>query len=488
MTKNKSVCSEDVTPIDYYRKTAYWQIILSQMNNASAMIFHFLIGMISYLANEGYGILIAVVGIILTVTRVFDGLIDPFIALIIERINTKYGKIRLFLVLGWTVRSLAVLMLFVWGVKGDLGIFYFIIMYLIYIIGSSLYDIAGNMIPTVMTNDPHQRPLIQVWSTIYSYLVPTIFTLGTALFLLPRFENQYSVELLKLVALISIPISLVFTILSCIAIAEVDKPENFDNLTSDKEEHVGMKDMIALFKRNKPFQMFLISSVSAKLAQQTTSQAIVTTLFFGILIGNIQLGMIMNTICLLPSILFAFAGAKYAGKFGNKETVVTWTKINIIVSIISILFLMFIDTRLISQNLIFMLIFSVLLIIGTGSKMCVTIANGAMRSDIVDFELDSSGKFMPAVITSTYNFIDQFITSLGAMIATGAIAIVGYSATAPQPTDKLTRSIKYMTIFLYFGIPILGWIIGLISMKYYKLSHDEVVEMQKRLYKKKKQY
>lgn len=470
---------------EFYRKTTNWRIILSQMNNASAMIFHFLVGMISYLANEGYGILIAVVGVILTVTRVFDGLIDPFIALIIERINTRHGKIRLFLVIGWVIRSVAVLMLFVLGVKGDFGLLYFITMYLVYIIGSSLYDIAGNMIPTVMTNDPHQRPLIQVWSAIYSYLVPTIFTLVTALVLLPQFENQYSVELLKLVALISIPISLIFTIFSCVAIAEVDKPENFENLSSDKEKNVGMKDMIALFKRNKPFQMFLVSSVSAKLAQQTTSQAIVTTLFFGILIGNIQLGMIMNTICLLPSILFAFAGAKYAGKFGNKETVVTWTKISIIISIISILFLMFIDTRLISQKLIFMLTFSVLLIIGTGSKMCVTIANGAMRSDIVDFELDLSGKFMPAVITSTYNFIDQFITSLGAMIATGSVAIIGYSTKAPQPTDELTLSIKYMTIFLYFGIPILGWIIGLIAMKHYKLSHEEVIKMQKRLHAKK---
>lgn len=481
MVKN----NDNMNTEEFYRKTTIWRIILSQMNNASAMIFHFLIGMISYLANEGYGILIAVVGIILTVTRVFDGLIDPFIALIIERINTKYGKIRIFLALGWIIRSLAVLMLFVWGIKGNLGIFYFITMYLIYIIGSSLYDIAGNMIPTLMTNDPHQRPLIQVWSTIYSYLVPTIFTLGTALFLLPQFENQYSVALLKLVALVCIPMSLIFTILSCIAISKVDKPENFKSLTNGKEEHVGLKDMIALFKRNKPFQMFLISSVSAKLAQQTMSQAIVTTLFFGILIGNIQLGMTMNTVCLLPSILFAFAGAKYAGKFGNKETVVTWTRISIIISIISILFLILIDTRLISQKPIFMVVFSALLITGTGSKMCVTIANGAMRSDIVDFELDLSGKFMPAVITSTYNFIDQFITSLGAMIATGAIAMIGYSTVAPQPTDKLTLPIKYMTIFLYFGIPILGWIIGLIAMKHYKLSHEEVAKIQKSLHLKK---
>lgn len=250
MFEDQNVVTDNGTnSMEYYRKTTYWQIILSQMNNASAMIFHFLVGMISYLANEGYGILIAVIGLILTITRVFDGLIDPFIALIIERINTRYGKIRLFLTIGWLVRAMATLMLFVWGVEKNFGIVHFICMYLVFIIGSSFYDIAGNMIPTVMTNDPHQRPIIQVWSTIYSYVVPTIFTLGTTLFLLPKFDNQYSVELLKLIALITVPVSFVFTILCCIAISDVDKPENFINLSNEEEQNINIKDMLELFKK-----------------------------------------------------------------------------------------------------------------------------------------------------------------------------------------------------------------------------------------------
>ncbi|MFB5432699.1 MFS transporter [Enterococcus casseliflavus] len=469
-----------------YRKAANWQIILSQMNNASAMIFYTLAGLMSYLANEGYGIVMAAAGLILTVTRVFDGVIDPFIALIIERVNTRFGKLRLFMLIGWFVRSLAVFMLFVWGSSSNYGTFYFIFVYVIFIIGSSIYDIAGNMIPPVMTNDPKQRPLIQVWSTVYSYLVPTALSLTIALVLLPRFDNQYSVELLSAAALLFVPISLIFTILCCIGVSAVDKPENFIGVSADGSvQSVHVRDMFQLFKRNRPFQMYLVSSVSAKLAQQTTSQAIVSTLLFGILIGNIQLGTTLNIISIFPSILFAIVGAKYAGKFGNKTATVMWTWISIIISVLSVVLLLVIDTRMIPQNKILMVVFVGLLILSNGAKMCITIANGAMRSDVVDYELDQSGKFMPAVITSTYNFVDQFVTSLGATIAAGAVSLVGYTTVAPQPTDDLTSPIKYMTLILYYGIPIMGWIAGLIAMKYYKLSKEEVIDMQQRIHDKK---
>lgn len=47
----------------------------------------------------------------------------------------------------------------------------------------------------------------------------------------------------------------------------------------------------------------------------------------GIIIGNMGISTILTVIGMLPSILFAIGGAKYAGKYGNMETIVTWTKI-----------------------------------------------------------------------------------------------------------------------------------------------------------------
>jgi Na+/melibiose symporter-like transporter len=429
-----------------------------------------------------------VVGVLLTVTRVFDGLIDPFLAVIIDRVNTRFGKLRLFMAIGWVIRSFAALLLFVWGSDAGHGIVYFVAMYVLYIIGSSISDITGNMISPVMSNDPRQRPVINVWSTVYSYLIPTILSLVSTLAILPMFGNRYTTKMLALLCLIYIPISLVMTVMSCIGVAEVDKPENFQGVSAaGAENSVRLRDMFLLVKDNRPFQMYIITSVSAKLAQQTTSQAMVSTLLFGILIGNIQFGTILGTISMLPAILFAIIGAKYAGKFGNKKATVTWTQICLAVSAISIVFLAAIDMKQISKNIILMVVFFVLLLLVNGAKMCVTTANGAMRADVIDYELDRSGKYLPAVVTATYNFIDQFISSLGTTIAAVGVSLIGYTATSPQPTDAATPAIKWMTLFLYYGVPVIGWVIGLIAMKFYKLSKEEMVNVQKRIEAKKEE-
>ena len=70
-----------------YRRANTWEIAFSQMNNGSAMIFYVLVGLMSYLQNAGYGIAVAAAGLILTLTRVFDGLIDPLLALMIEKVR-----------------------------------------------------------------------------------------------------------------------------------------------------------------------------------------------------------------------------------------------------------------------------------------------------------------------------------------------------------------------------------------------------------------
>lgn len=130
-------------------------------------------------------------------------------------------------------------------------------------------------------------------------------------------------------------------------------------------------------------------------------------------------------------------------------------------------------------------VFFVLLLLMNGAKMCVTTANGSMRADIVDFELDRSGKYIPGIVTATYNFIDQLVSSLGVTIATLCVAAIGYVNTVPQPTDAATPAIKFMALFLYFGMPLLGWICTLIAMRFYKLTKQELVGVQKRIAEKK---
>jgi Na+/melibiose symporter-like transporter len=113
--------------------------------------------------------------------------------------------------------------------------------------------------------------------------------------------------------------------------------------------------------------------------------------------------------------------------------------------------------------------------------MSVTTATSSMCADVIDYEMARSGKFMPATVTATYSFLDKLISSLGAMIATACVAMIGYTNTMPQPTDPSTAAIKGMTLALFYGLPIIGWICTLIAMKFSPLSKEKMIEVQEKI-------
>ena len=164
-------------------------------------------------------------------------------------------------------------------------------------------------------------------------------------------------------------------------------------------------------------------------------------MLFGIIIGNMQLGTILSVIGMLPSIVFAFIGAKYAGKHGNKESMVTWTYVCMTVTAILVVLFILIDPTLIATAAPMMIAYVVLTLILNGAKMCVTMSSNAMMADIIDYELDRSGKFIPAAVTGTYSFIDKLVSSFSTAIATGLVALIGYKTTMPQPSDPSTPAI-----------------------------------------------
>lgn len=74
MFKKKPTASE-VDGVQY-RRAKTWQIICYACNALVGMSVYSLIGMASYSASIGYGITTAAVGIILTCSRILDGITD----------------------------------------------------------------------------------------------------------------------------------------------------------------------------------------------------------------------------------------------------------------------------------------------------------------------------------------------------------------------------------------------------------------------------
>ncbi len=462
-----------------YRRAKTWQMALAAMVNGSNMCFYILMTYVSYIANQGYGIAVALTGIIMTATRIFDGVTDPICALIADRINTKFGRIRILVWLGWLVETAAVSIMFIFGSNGSHGIVFFIIAYMLYIIGYTLYGIGGNTISPVLTTDPKQRPMYGLWSTVYGYFFPTILMMVVQVGILPMYGGEYTLPMLRTVCIFSVCLAAFCNLLVCLGVRHVDKPENFANVgTEKKDEKISVKDMWNLIKENRALQMYAVAAASDKLAMQTGGQAIVNTMLFGICIGNMSISTMLSAVTMLPSILFTFVGARMAGKRGNKETMVLWSWICIIISAVVMVFSFAIDMRTITVSIVPTVIFFGCYLLINASKMCVSTATAAMLPDVVDYEFYRSGNFMPGVVSATYTFIDKLISSFGSTIATACVAVIGYRTVMPQPTDAPTTAIKTLTLILTFGVPILGWLCSVVAMKFYPVNKEKMVAIQ----------
>lgn len=483
MGKEKKLTQSEIDGVTY-RRAKLWQIILVGCNGLVGMSVYTLIGMASYSASIGYGISTAIVGIILTCTRILDGVTDPLLAFVYDKVDTKFGRLRILLIGGFAIEAIALLAMFDFMSSKGFGIGVFVLLYVLYVIGYTVTNMTAQTLPAIMSNDPKQRPTIGVWQTIFNYFVPMAMTVVLNMVLLPKYGGEYNQAFLSAAGRFSMLVAGIGILLVCIGVSEYDKPEYY--LGIEKQEPLKFKDMFEVLKENKALQSYIVAQASDKLAQQTASQAVITTMLFGIVIGNMQLGTMLSVISMLPSIIFAIFGAKYAGKHGSKNAIVTWTKVCIGIAASMVVFFLVIEPSSISKGGITMILYVIFTLMLNGAKMCVTTADTSFMADVIDYELDRSGRYVPAVVTGTYSLIDKLISSFGALIATGSVALIGYTSTMPQPNENLTMPIFIVTMAIYFGLPIIGWIVTLIAMKNCKLTREEMVEVQKRIEKKKK--
>lgn len=482
-----------------YRRAKLWQIILVACNALNGMAIYTLIGQASYAASIGYGIATLAVGGLLTFTRIFDAITDPLLAFLYDRVNTPFGKIRPLMLLGWLIQSIGVMCLFSWTSSKGFGVPVFLITYMIYVIGYTIVNMTAQTIGPLITNDPKQRPTVGVWNTIFNYIVPMAFSIILNTVILPKYgsftQNEagnwvanYSQGYLTAAATVTVIASLVGVILCCIGVSEYDKPENFKG-TGKTTERLKFKDMLNVLTGNKPLQAYIIAAASDKIAQQASSAAVVGTMLSGILIGNMTIATYLSVGGMLPSIIFAIIGARYCGKHGNKESIVSWARNCIYAHAVMIVFFCItwftVGTHSIASLGVTMVLYIALTLVCNGFMMAGTTAGTAFMADVIDYELDRSGKYIPAVVSGTYSLIDKIVSSFSALIATGGVALIGYTSTLPQPGDNPTLPIFLMTMVLRYGLSILGWVCTLWAMRNCKLDKAEMVNVQKRIAEKK---
>lgn len=441
-------------------------------------LFVILMTFASYIATGVYGATAVLAGGIITGSRMMDAVTDPIIGLLTDRISTRIGRARPLAILGYFITSASILLMFV-ICPGKGNVIVFVLIYLLYVIGYTLFTVGNQMFGPIITNDPKQRPAFARWTSVYTTVLSSCINIVLAATLMPRHNYKMGLPLFRELAVIVLIVAGILLAISitAITIAKVDRPETYANV---KKEKIGFKDMVSLLVHNRPMQMYTVAAASDKLAMQTASQSAITVMVFGIVIGNYGFNAQLSMYNMVVTLCMLFAVSKVAGNRGMKEALILWTRITIAAYAVMFLFMKFTDTLQITVNPALRWSFIILFCAMGALRIATACVTEPLRYDIIDYEFSRSGVYMPAVVNTAYAFVDKMISSLSATIVAVAVSMIGYTAAMPQPTDPLTSPLFYTAMFLWLGVPIGGYICTLIAMKFYHLDKETMLEVQQK--------
>jgi Na+/melibiose symporter-like transporter len=459
-----------------------WQIALFSLNNTSTNLYLAMMSYVSYYANGIAGLGVVLISFILTGMRLFDGITDPIIGFVIDKTNGKFGKFRPYMVLGYLLLAISSLVLFFTThmIPGFLRVPYFILIYSIYIIGYTFQTSVVKSGQSVITNDVTQRPMITFFDSSFIMLAHGTIAFYVSVYLIKKYNTFQSVGLFKEFVITVVIVSGFCTILAVIGIWKKDNAQFF-HINHDKKQNVHLKDYLAIIKHNKPIRMLVIASASNRFAAMVYSNSTVIVMLYGILMHNYPLAGLIGIIVGFPNLLIIYAGMSYAKKFGQKKVLVVATRFTILFQVMLMLLMMFTDlssVSLVHMNLltvVFLLVFTLL----NGVKSITNNIVVPMIADCTDYEYAVSGHFVPGIMGALFSFIDKSFSALGTGFVGIALSFIGYAKTFPQVEDVLTPQLKWMTIFFYCIIPILGWCVTLFIMRFYKLDRATVHNLYK---------
>lgn len=466
--------------LDIYNDCPTWRLGLFALNNIATNLYMFAMGYISMYASGIAGLLVTVVGFILTAMRIFDGITDPIVGFLIDKTDGKFGKFRPFIVVGNIILGIMTFIIYttVHKVPENIRLIYFIGCYAVYIIGYTCQTACTKAGQACMTNNPSKRPKFGLFDAIYNAILFNGMQIYMSSYLVPKYGGFGEIGLYHELITFTIIVSAILTSLAIVGIWTKDRSEFFG--LGSKTPKVGFKDYWPVLKGNRALQMLIVAASTDKIASSVASNAAVTVMLFGILMGDYSLAGTIGTIVLIPNILITMFGTKYAQKLGQKKALVLGTWASIISFTALFALLVFGDPTQISlKNVGFMTIaFIGVYILARGSVSVSGAFVIPMISDCADYETYLSGRFVPGMMGTLFSFIDKLISSFATTIVAFGVASIGFADRMPDVTDTANPQIFWMTMFLFIGMPMLGWIASLIAMKFYPLDKVKMEEVQ----------
>jgi Na+/melibiose symporter-like transporter len=385
---------------------------------------------------------IAIVGIIVLVARVASAVADPFIGNLIDRTQSKFGKLKPFIL--YSLAPLVVMTVLIFtpfkGISGVGLYFYIFFMYFIWCMAMTLGDVPSQAIAAVLTPYPAERTkVVSLANTLKSVgfaspaiLVPlcTLLLPGGAKFMTGAIsEWEYFISAAVIAVLGSALFLLIFFI-------------NKERVPY-KVEKMSFREMGRALKTNK-YLMLVFLSYFLGFGRQAAMgiQAQVA----GAILGSPAKILPLGITSALGSMVSMLSVPFLIKKFDERKVYIGMSLYGFIMSTATFIAFYFIGFEGFNMYIILGMMFLMGLQFG-----CVNIVPVLMVADTVDYYEYKTGKRTEGTAYAVLSFAIKVSLAMGAALGLVIIGLSGYKASIPF--EQITKSTKDWVFFAYTAMP-----------------------------------
>jgi melibiose permease/lactose/raffinose/galactose permease len=344
----------------------------------------------------------AVVGVLLVIGRVWDGINDPIMGGIVDNTRSRWGKFKPWIMSGAILTGIAVILMFNYRPEGWGFVVFFGVIYFFWEIAFTLNDIPyWSLLPNLAKSKKSRDEItmmVVVFAAVGAFAANAIvsfFTVGNAL-------QGYSI--------ISISFVIFFLACTCLTVFGVKEPVKENAMA---EEKVSIKQMFSAIKNN---DQLLWSSLALML--YTVGSNLLVALgynFFYMELGyNGTMVLIFVATFGVTTILIQSFYAKIAARFKRRNLM----KLSIIIIAVGYLFFLLQGyLPFLPVSLITVCIFGALVFGGQAIFYMITIVS---MTNTIEYNEFKTGKRNEAVMFS----LRPFVTKLASALQQGVVTVV----------------------------------------------------------------
>ena len=395
------------------------------------------------------GVSAAAVGTIMLISRLFDGVSDLIMGIIVDRTKSKHGKAR-----PWILRmaipfAVSGILLFAvptsWGTAAKL-VYVFITYNLVSTVIYTAINVPYSTLNALMTQNPYERSVLSVYRNLLA-TAGTLIINSCTLRLVTFFGNNASAWTKTFVLLGALS-------LIAFLITFYGTKERVVAANAEKDNEIPIKEGFkALFKNKYWIQVTLILLLLFIGMALTYGS---TTFYTEFILGDIYLADTINSVMNISQIVCMFLIAGFVKKLGKRNVMAIGFIITILGTIMIAIPGIGYATVMISS-----------IIRGIGNA-CSGATMWAMLSDTIEYGEWKTGYRTEGLANSAASFGYKVGNGLGSAVLGWILAIGGYMAQSSTQSSSAIFSIR----LVYVIVPIVIYALVLIILKFYNLDKE----------------